>query len=154
MKGFLKKRWHSIPIGIITAVLILGLVAGSVFAAYNFFSFTTEVFVDEPLSIEYNLDGQYGGDWGWYELGDEDSLTLERSAGDDFAMRLRITNDADNPLTVDTVITGIGKSYFSFAGWPVGSECPNGATVFDVTADVNGDAPPGTYYLTFTFQRS
>lgn len=157
MKRFLKKSWHGIPVGIITAVLVLGLVAGSVFAAYNFFSFTTVVFVDEPLSIEYNLDGAYGGDNDWHPLGDEDSLTLDRSAGDNFAMRLRITNNADNPLTVNTVITGQGKGYFTFTGWPDGTtnNCPNGITDFNVTVDVNGDAPaPKTYNITFTFTRS
>jgi len=51
MKRFLKKRWHSIPVGIITAVLVLGLVTGSVFAAYSFFTATAQVEVVEAIAV-------------------------------------------------------------------------------------------------------
>ena len=82
-------------------------------------------------------------------------MTLERSAGDSFGMSLRVTNTADNPLTVDTVIGG-EVAQFTFGGFPDGTanNCPNGTTGFWVTIDVDGDAPPGTYDVTFTFERS
>jgi len=51
MKGFLKKRWHTIPVGIITAILLVCLVAGGVVAAaaaYPFFTANIVVEV-EPL---------------------------------------------------------------------------------------------------------
>jgi len=67
MKRFLKKRWHSIPVGIITAVLVLGLVAGGVFAAidaFEVFRSVTKVTVLEPLEvIEIQAPGEFW-DWG------------------------------------------------------------------------------------------
>jgi len=53
MKRFLKKRCHSIPVGIITAVLVLGLVAGGVLAAngYIFFSGSVDVEVREAIAV-------------------------------------------------------------------------------------------------------
>lgn len=159
MKNFLARKWHRLPIGIVAALAILALTVGSVLAAYNFLSFTTVITVDEPLTIEYNLYGAYGGDSEWHPLGDDDSLTLERSAGDRFAMSLRIYNAADNALTVDTVTTCPNMdnlTHFVFTGFPSASvvgNCPNGYTWFPVTVDVKGDAPPGNYNVTFTFTR-
>ena len=155
MKQFLKKRWHGIPVGIVSGLLALVLVAGGAFA-YNFLSLTTEIYVDEPLSIEYNLQGNYGGDWLWHPLGDTDSMTLERMAGDSFAMDLRVTNDADNALTVNTAFGG-ETYWFTFTGFPDGTtdNCVAGATVFTTNIDVSGAAPaPITYTVTLTFERS
>jgi len=161
MKRFLERKWHGIPLVIMTAVMLVCLVAGSAFAAFNFLSLTTEIFVDEPLSIEYNLQSNYGGDSDWHPLGDEDSMTLDRSAGDSFVMDLRITNDADNALTVNTVFSSDTPGtlqWFTFTGFPDGTagNCPNGSTTFnDVTIDVSGAAPaPVTYTVTFSFERS
>jgi len=155
MKTFLGKKWGRLPIGIIGAVMAVLLIATSVFAAYGFLTFTTAIQVDEPMLVEYNLNGQYGGDTNWHTLGDIDSLTLARSAGDNFDMYLRITNSADNALTVDTVISGTGKSYFTFAGFPTALSVPNGTTGSILThTTVDNDAPPGTYNITFTFTRS
>lgn len=33
MKKFLKKRWHSVPVALVSALLVLALVAGGAFAA-------------------------------------------------------------------------------------------------------------------------
>ena len=66
MKTFLRKRWHRIPVGIIGALMAVLLIATSVFAAYNFFTLTTEIEVTEPMEIEYNLDGKYSGDYAWH----------------------------------------------------------------------------------------
>jgi len=51
MKQFLKKRWHGIPVGIVSGVLALVLVAGGVFAAYPFFTGTLEVEVGEAIAV-------------------------------------------------------------------------------------------------------
>lgn len=161
MKSFLRKRWHHIPIGIMSVVLALVLVAGSAFAAYSFLGFTTDISVDEPLAIEYNLQGQYGGDDAWHLLPDQDSLTIEGSAGDVFNIDLRINNRANSSLTVNTVITG-QAGHFTFTGFPNGSV--NASDGVDInspewgpetaTIKVNGDAPPGTYSVNFSFERS
>lgn len=160
MREFSRKRWHGIPIAIVSGVLALALVAGGALAAYNFLSFTTTITVDEPLKIEYNLQGQYGGDSNWHLLGDDDSLTIEGSAGDTFDIDLQINNRANSPLTVNTVMTGnVGQ--FTFSGFPNGSIAASdgndavpewGGTA---TIKINNDAPaPATYNVTFTFQRS
>jgi hypothetical protein len=159
MKKFLLWKWRSIPMGIIAAVLIVCLMAGSAFAAYSFLSFTTEVSVDEPLTIEYNLQGQYGGDSNWHPLGDEDSLTIAGSAGDSFNIDLRINNRANGALTVNTATTG-DTSYFTLTGFPNGTipASDGDDTVPEwsntTTLKIKGDAPPGTYSLTFSFERS
>ena len=62
MKRFFNLKWRSIPIGIVSAVLVLVLVAGSAFAVYNFQTFTTTITVEEPLTIEYNFNGTSGMD--------------------------------------------------------------------------------------------
>ncbi len=156
---FIRKRWHGVPIAILLAVLVTVLATGSAAAiyAFPFHSVQVAVFVDEPLTVEYNLQGNYGGDSAWHPLGDLDSQTLERSAGDDFDMDVRITNTADNALTVTTSITGVGVAWFTLSGWPDGTtdNCVPGPTVFSVSMDVAGNAPaPLTYNLTFAFTRS
>jgi len=160
MKRLLKKRWHSIPVGIITAVTLVCLLTGSVFAAYSFLGFTTEVSVDEPLKIEYNLQGQYGGDSDWHLLGDEDSLTIEGSAGDVFTIDLRINNRANSSLTVNTVMAG-DAAHFTFSGFPNGSipESDGDDNIPEwqgtSTIKINGDTPaPDTYSVSFSFERS
>jgi len=57
MKRFLKKRWHHLPIGIVTAVLVVCLLAGSAFAAYTFFTATVKVGVEEPFAFGVNYTG-------------------------------------------------------------------------------------------------
>ncbi len=161
MKRFLSKRWHRIPTGIITVILLACLVAGSAFAAYPFLGFTTDISVDEPLAVEYNLQGQYGGDSAWHLLPDQDSLTIEGSAGDVFNIDLRINNRANSALTVATVITG-QTAYFTFTAFPNGSVVASDGNDVDspewgphtATIKVNGDAPTGTYSIDFSFQRS
>jgi hypothetical protein len=49
MRRFVKKRWHGIPIGIISAVLAVCLIAGGVLAAYNFLHVGVEVTVEEAI---------------------------------------------------------------------------------------------------------
>jgi len=51
MKQFLKKRWHGIPVGIVSGVLALVLVAGGAFAAYGFLNATLSVEVEEAIAV-------------------------------------------------------------------------------------------------------
>lgn len=51
MRNFLKKRWHGIPVGIVSGVLALALVAGGAFAAYSFLEADIEVEVEEAMVI-------------------------------------------------------------------------------------------------------
>ena len=54
MKGFLKRRWHGIPVGIITPVLLMCLLAGSAFATYTFTKVEVNVTVEEAIVLGYN----------------------------------------------------------------------------------------------------
>ena len=51
MRNFLKKRWHHIPVGIVSAFLALALVAGGALAAYNFLTATLSVEVEEAIAV-------------------------------------------------------------------------------------------------------
>jgi len=145
------------PAVLVAVVLAVVLLAGSAFAAYTVLTLNTEVTVGEPLLIEYNLQGLYGGDALWHELGDEDSLTLERLAGSTFVMDLQITSEADNALTVNAVFTGDVDHFTKSGPWPdntPGNVPGETTTLFDdVTLDVNGDTPPDVYSLTISFTR-
>lgn len=57
MRKFLKKRWHGIPVGIISAMLITCLLAGGALAAYQFFTATVNVEVEEPFTFGVNYVG-------------------------------------------------------------------------------------------------
>ena len=50
MKRFLHKKWHSIPVGIITAVLLVCLLAGGVLA-YQVWTSNVEVEVEESIEV-------------------------------------------------------------------------------------------------------
>ena len=155
MKNFLRKRWHGIPIGIIAVLALVGVVA----ASYTFLSHTVEITVDEPLLIEYNLQGQYGGDSDWHELGDEDSLTIEGSAGDVFNIDLCINNRANSALTVTTGFVG-DTYWFTFTGFPDGTvpasdgDDSNPEWSGTTSLKIKGDAPVGDYSVTLNFNRS
>ncbi|GAI43222.1 unnamed protein product [marine sediment metagenome] len=51
MTKFLKKRWHGIPLGIVSAILVVCLLAGGALAAYNFFTMPAEVTVIEGCVV-------------------------------------------------------------------------------------------------------
>ena len=56
MKLF-EKRWCGIPAGAVIAVLLVCLLAGGAFAAYNWFSGTAKVSVGEPFTFGVNYVG-------------------------------------------------------------------------------------------------
>lgn len=51
MKRFFGKRWHRIPVALVSVLLILALTAGGVFAAYPFFTSTATVTVVEAVAV-------------------------------------------------------------------------------------------------------
>ncbi|GAI60578.1 unnamed protein product [marine sediment metagenome] len=101
MKSFLRKRWHGIPVGIITVVLLICLTAGGVFAAYQFFTGTAEVTVEEALVVEWIGEGELSPGLSW----DSSTNTLTVSGlkvGETTGSMFWITNSAsvDIPITV------------------------------------------------------
>jgi len=147
MKRFLRKRWHSIPVALVSALLILCLMAGGVFAAYNWLSFDIEVGVKEPLTIEFNTFGLYSDEDVWIPVEEGITLTMWGHAGNDYDIQLRINNDSRSPLTVETVIKG-DTEHITFTGWPDGLIPADlgidGAWEWEGTAHIkiNNDAPP------------
>lgn len=163
MKGFLRKKWHSIPVGIAAAVLMVLLLVGSVFAAYTFMSFTTEIEVDEPLEIEmqwWDYNENVWTDW-WWVTGDTlaDELTMEMSPAETQTLKVRIYNASYGSLQVNTVFSG-QTAHFAFNGWPNGtipaSDGDNGTFEWEgkVTVVADGSTPPGTYSVKVKFERS
>ena len=123
MKQFLKKRWHRVPVGIVTAVLALVLVGGGVLAAYPFAKVKVDVTVAEAIVLGYNwavddLDPYMEPAWGVvpdiiltpgptpYDL----TVTIEKKAGEDASefcpgetliIPLNLRNRSDGTITVD-----------------------------------------------------
>lgn len=87
MKSFLRKRWHGIPVGIITVVLLICLTAGGAFAAYQFFTGTVEVEVGEPFTFGVNyvgLEAPSGADMvaGYYSQSSPLACSVSLRAGE------------------------------------------------------------------------
>jgi len=126
MKQFLKKRWHGIPVGIVSGVLALVLVAGGAFAAYNFAKVQVEVTVEEAIVLGYNWCGGVGGDdlapymvggtvlpkitlgqgTGGYDLdvtiqADEGVDASEFCPGETLIIPLNLRNKSDGALTIN-----------------------------------------------------
>lgn len=117
MKLF-KKRWHRLPVGIITAVLVACLIAGSAFAAYNFFTATAEVTVEEALDVEFTPNDA-SATW------DGTTLTLrDIKVGETTGFMFWITNSAsvDIPVTVTWTQTS-GPSTVLGPGGPYPVPC-------------------------------
>jgi len=102
MKKFLKKRWHHIPVGIVSALLALVLVAGGAFAAYVTWTGEVSVTVDEAFSVEPGLTAAIYTDatvtW------DGDTVTItDMVAGERAQFAIEITSSSSAPL--DATVT-------------------------------------------------
>ena len=173
------KKWHGIPVAIVTAVLMVCLLAGSALAAYTFTGVKVDVAVDEPLQVQYKLDyvvhdtqspsGRTDSS-GWLDAtGLGASIPASFSAGDAMTLYLRMNNRANSELTVSTIITDAGD-VFTYSGFPQSQVIPvsdgydfGSNTVSDEQAadwvsggipiSIKGDAPPGDFTLIFEFER-
>jgi len=149
MRKFLGKRWHRLPIGVITAVLAVCLLVGGVLAAYPFLTATINVDVGEPMTVEYNWSGD---DAGWLSPTEGATLSISGVAGDSKTFGLKVCNVANNPINVTTTL-GDNTDKFTVTGLPNGSIPANGCWTGSVTAAINADAPVGAYTLIVTFVR-
>jgi len=162
MKRFLKRRWHSIPVGVLAVVMALVLISGSAFAAYNFLTVPVTITVEEPMvvSLDYDCNGIYETsvnssfiftDWG--------------VAGDTRTFALKIENRANNPITVTVSLEGTWDNthWFTFEGLPSGTipaatGSVKGIWIGDVTVKVANDTPPrptaNPYTFDIVFERS
>ena len=170
---FLKKRWHSIPIGIITAILLVCLLGGGVFAAYDFWSATADVTVTEPMEVV--LAGSGPGEIVWNE--DNMTVTASLAAGSSTRIGWTVTNtNTGGPLggaltvmpTVSPESAGGVVPYWQVSSLPsgqttwsdvvAGSEIkPGEALGFRLVIWAPGDAEPNNgapYTFTIAFNRS
>jgi len=96
MKRFLNKRWHGIPLSILTAILLLCLLAGGVLAAYQVFTNTVQVGVLEPLVVtEIQAPGVGQPVYAGGEIG------ISQANGGKYF----ITNLGSQPITVTITVT-------------------------------------------------
>jgi len=121
MKRFLKKRWHSIPVALVSALLVLALVAGGAFAAYNFFTASIKAEVVEAIAIGTwdtwdNLDPYGSVDDVDITIGEE-GITIEGAAdtpyvgegfcpGEWIVIPVNIRNGSDGALTLSASVSG------------------------------------------------
>lgn len=160
MKSFLKRRWHHLPIGIITAVLLACLVAGSAFAAYSFYNGTVEVTVSEPMTVEpYYVSG----DVTW----DGDNYTVDLGPGEVVRLGWDVRNHGDVPLNVKPSVSPTTADRGNITTeWvmthdlgdgsqTVGPETAVGtAERFTLVIRANGSTAPSIYTFTVTLDRS
>jgi len=153
MKDFLRKRWHGLPLGIITVFALVGVVAA---AGFVFLSGTLDMQVEEACTLQ-TWDGS-----SWVDQEDGFSITLSSAyPGESVVIPMQIINVSSSDLTVTGVYTlsaypsgGYGDVTVS-GGFSGGIVCTQGTgTRDDLTLTVANDAPPGTYTFTTNFTRS
>ncbi len=116
MKGFLAKRWHGIPFGILTAALLVCLRAASAFAAYKFFTGSATVTVNEAITW-----GNATGDGGWDNAAGKWTVSIYPNETKNLKLGLY------NAGSVDIV------AHVTFAGTPDGLT-PSGSGDYNVPA--------------------
>ena len=156
------KKFHRIPTILIAVIMTLALMTGGVLAAaYTIVgqSFNTAIEVDEPVTVMFKYGGgtgAYGGDDTWRPLADnQDAMTLQRSAGDNFVMDLDfITNlDEGQYLTLNTEFTD-ATGLFVFTGFPNNATIGSGNNEFlGVSVFTPGNVPPGIHPVVISFTR-
>lgn len=160
MKSFLKKRWHSIPVALVSVLLVLALVAGGAFAAFTVLTGTTEVTVEEAITAEYSISGV------WTPIPDEFVMEVDPYfPGEEDTGYYRVYNESsvELPIAVDLtavpddwVITGINIAW-SDSGWETWQGLvtvpAEGYAEFTLTLAVPTDVAPGIYYIGFALAR-
>jgi hypothetical protein len=150
MKKLWNWKWRSIPVGIVSAVLILCLVAGSAFAAYSFLSGTADIEVIEAFTLRYSPDNT-----NWYPL--EDSFTLSGmtcNPGESWQAWIEVKNDSSATLHLDADYSVSPTSGMTLTGDIfAGVDVPHGTSYYTIQWSVDDDAPPGTYTLSIEFYR-
>jgi uncharacterized membrane protein len=146
MKGFLKRRWHGIPVGIVSAILLVCILCGSVFASYLWWSGTAKVTVDECLSwINLGYDnGDLNGDNEWI---------VAMKPAESKILNIRIYNSST--AAVGVALTCV-EAYTSVdASWTPASDtiAGGGYKDFTLTVTATAAATPTEYTIPLTISR-
>lgn len=153
MKNFLKRRWHGVPLGIISVLLVVGVVAA---AGFTFLSGTVDVGVDEACEVQ-TWDGA-----SWVTRGEGFAITFTGVyPGESMSVLMRVVNKSTATLAVTGIYTataypagGHGAVSVTSGGFSAGVSCSTGNTQDDLTLAATNDAPPGDYTFTLDFSRS
>lgn len=158
MKRFLKKRWRHIPIGIITAVLVVCLLAGSAFAAYTAWTGTAEVIVSEAITVAPPLAAPGPNDGTWNKTLTEWSVPLYPGESGNSYLSFYNASSVDITVTPSVVLSncpaggnnGEVTCTFDAASYVVsaGSNKP-----FTLTAAASVSSVPGNYTFKLTVER-
>ena len=156
MKGFLKKRWHRIPVALVSALLILVLAAGSAFAAYTFLSGSVKVEVEEAVTVSYQWPGS--NVWTVFTNGAELTIT-DAHPGESATIGIRVANASSADLTINMTATVTaapdgGWDKITVTGGPAGAVAGHSTWTGAVTGTIAGDAPHGDYTVGLAFTRS
>jgi uncharacterized membrane protein len=146
LKGFLAKRWHGVPVGILTAVLLVCLLASSALAAYLFWSGSAKVTVAECMTVT-NLggdDGDFNADMQWI-------VTMK--PGETKILKVRVANSSSAALQVD-LGCGTPQPCITVTWAPASSVIAGGNYGdFTLTVTVSGSAFPTEYSIPLTITR-
>lgn len=143
MKQFLKKRWHGIPVGIITAILAVCLLTGVAFA-YTFFSGGAQVTVTEAITW-----GSANGDGGWDNTTGQ--WTVSMYPGETKTLNLGLYNAGSVGIPVTISFTGPADPIPN-GGGPYTVPANSGVWV-TFTAAASTSIAPGSYTYTITMTR-
>lgn len=146
MKRFLAKRWHSVPVGVLTGVLLFCLLAGSALAAYLFWSGSAKVTVAESMTVT-NLGGDHG------DFNADNQWIVSMKPGETKILNVRVSNSSSAALTV--TLTAV-ESYTNLdAAWSLASAVIAGGNYADFTLTVfaNGSIAPSEYIIPLAITR-
>lgn len=154
MKRFLKKRWHSIPVALVSALLVLLLTAGGVFAWYQVTEGTAEVTIDEAIS--YQVTGQTSGSFD----AETSVWTVSMYPGETEILYMTVFNVSSADLAVvafytispdDGELTVTGNDNIEL---DIPVTIPGGASPpFSIEVHASGNIPIRTYNVEFTLNR-
>lgn len=156
MKRFLKKRWLGIPVGIVSVVLVLVLLGGSVLALtgwYTVLTGTTDVTVDEAITIE-----NVAGDDGNFDP-NNNTWTVSLYPGEMKALYIEAFNASSANLsivaTVWNVPAGLTVTGNGGVALDISETLPgNGSGVFAIEVHAAGNIIPGSYSINFALHRA
>jgi len=155
MKGFLKKRWHRIPVALVSALLILVLAAGSAFAAYTFLSGSVKVEVEEAVTVSY----QWPTSDVWTVWNGTELTITDAYPGESVVIGIKVDNASSADLTINMTATVTaapdgGWDKITVTGGPAGAVAGHSTWTGAVTGTIAGDAPHGDYTVRLDFDRS
>lgn len=118
MRQFLRKRWHGIPVALVSALLLVCLLAGSAFAAYTFLTVAATVEVQEAIVPSFGARD----DLAPYMIPESDVLPLITVGGSGSSVTLAITagtKDASEFLPGEELILPLNLRNRSNADMPI-----------------------------------